>query len=41
MYTEDKNDLFEPCPLTSVVWRGILFFSLLFLLLYVGIVWPI
>ncbi len=41
MQTEQKQTTFnEPFPISDVLWRSVLFLSLLFLLFYLGIHWP-
>jgi hypothetical protein len=40
MYNEEDKITDEPYPLSGVLWRSLLFLSLLMLLLYVGLNWP-
>ena len=41
MHTEQKQTPFnEPFPISSMLWRSVLFLSLLLLLFYLGIYWP-
>ncbi|MGC9356785.1 MAG: hypothetical protein ACP5GX_02915 [Anaerolineae bacterium] len=40
MYNEEDKITDKPYPLSSVLWRSLLFLSLLMLLLYVGLNWP-
>lgn len=42
MYLEKpETEMLDVCPLSSVLWRTLLFLSLLLLLLYIGIRWPV
>ncbi len=40
MSSEDNSSLGESFSLSSLAWRSAIFFSLLTLLLYIGIHWP-